>query len=91
MSAALLDVVPADERGAVGGLELTLAHLLGDVYAAALIGAIATLLDGALGGEQVGLAILLTCPIMLTISGIIGIRGSRHYAKDVAALRPSPA
>ena len=91
MSAALLDVVPADERGAAGGLELTLAHLLGDVYAAALIGAIATLLDGALGGEQVGLAILLTCPIMLTVSGIIGIRGSRHYAKDVAALSPSPA
>ena len=91
MSAALLDVVPADERGAVGGTELTLAHLLGDVYAAALIGLIATLLSGALGGEQVGLAILLTCPLMLTISGIIGIRGSRYYAKDVAALGPSPA
>jgi hypothetical protein len=65
---------------------LTLAHLLGDVYAAALIGLIATALTTAIGGEQVGLALLLTCPIMLTFSGIIGIRGSRHYAKDVAAL-----
>jgi len=89
MSAALLDVVPAPERGAAGGLELTLAHLLGDVYAAALIGAIATLLSAALGGEQVGLAILLTCPLMLLISGIIGIRGSRHYAKDVAMIGSS--
>ncbi|MGO8946439.1 MAG: spinster family MFS transporter [Ktedonobacterales bacterium] len=84
MSAALLDVVPPDERGSVGGLELTLAHLLGDVYAAALIGAIATILSADLGGEQVGLALLLTCPLMLLISGIIGIRGSGHYAKDVA-------
>lgn len=86
MSAALLDVVPADERGAVGGMELTLAHLLGDVYAAALIGLIATWLTSALGGEQIGLALLLTCPLVLLISGIIGIRGSRHYAKDVAAV-----
>ena len=89
MSAALLDVVPADERGSVGGMELTLAHLLGDVYAAALIGAIATVLSADLGGEQVGLALLLTCPLMLLISGIIGIRGSRYYAKDVASVGAS--
>jgi MFS transporter, Spinster family, sphingosine-1-phosphate transporter len=91
MSAALLDVVPAGERGSVGGLELTLAHLLGDVYAAALIGALATVLSANLGGEQVGLALLLTCPLMLLISGIIGISGSRYYAKDVAAVGASIA
>jgi hypothetical protein len=28
---------------------------------------------------------------MLTISDIIGIRGSRQYARDVAAIVPSPA
>jgi MFS transporter, Spinster family, sphingosine-1-phosphate transporter len=89
MSAALLDVVPAGERGSVGGLELTLAHLLGDVYAAALIGALATVLSANLGGEQVGLALLLTCPLMLLISGIIGISGSRYYAKDVVAVGAS--
>lgn len=86
MSAALLDVVPAAERGAAGGTELTLAHLLGDVYAAALVGAIAAFLTKQLGGEQIGLALLLTCPLVLVIAGVIGIRGSRHYAKDVAAL-----
>ncbi len=89
MSAALLDVVSADERGSVGGLELSLAHLLGDVYAATLIGAIAYFLDANLGGEQIGLALLFTCPLMLLISGVIGIRGSRYYAKDVAAVGSS--
>jgi hypothetical protein len=86
VSAALLDVVPAAERGAAGGTELTLAHLCGDVYAAVLIGAIAQALEGALGGKQVGLAMLLTCPLALVASGVVGIWGSRFYARDVAAI-----
>lgn len=86
LSAALLDVVPPDERGAAGGTELTTAHLLGDVYAGALIGAIAVGLNHALGGEQVGLALLLTCPVALLGSGIIGIWGSRFYERDKAAV-----
>ncbi|HET9979158.1 MAG TPA: MFS transporter [Ktedonobacterales bacterium] len=86
VSAALLDVVPAAERGSAGGTELTLAHLCGDVYAAVLIGAIAQALEGALGGRQIGLALLLTCPLALIASGIVGIWGSRFYARDVAAL-----
>jgi hypothetical protein len=86
VSAALLDVVPAAERGAAGGTELTLAHLFGDVYAAALIGAIAEVLNHALGGEQIGLAMLLTCPLVLVASGVVGIWGSRFYARDVAAI-----
>lgn len=85
-TAAVLDVVPANERAGAGGTVLALSHLLGDVYAAALIGAVASLLNHALGGEQIGLALLLTCPLALVISGVIGIRGSRHYAADVAAL-----
>jgi MFS transporter, Spinster family, sphingosine-1-phosphate transporter len=86
VSAALLDVVPAAERGAAGGTELTMAHLFGDVYAAALIGALAETLNHALGGEQIGLALLLTCPVALIASGVVGIWGSRFYARDVAAL-----
>ncbi len=88
-SAALLDVVPPKERGAAGGTVLTLEHLLGDIYAAALVGALAKIFSQAFGGEQIGLALLLTCPAVLVISGIIGIRGSRHYAGDVAALGSS--
>lgn len=86
MTTAVLDVVPANERAGAGGTVLALSHLLGDVYATALIGAVATLLGNALGGEQIGLAMLATMPLALVISGVIGIRGSRFYAKDVAAL-----
>lgn len=91
MSAALLDIVPPEERGAAGGAELTLAHLLGDVYAAAAVGALSVMLTRAIGGEQIGLALLLTCPLALLIAGAIGIRGSRHYASDVAALGTTAA
>jgi sugar phosphate permease len=88
-TAASLDVVPANERSSAGGTVLGLSHLLGDVYAASLIGFIADRLSANLGGSQVGLAMLVTMPITLVASGIVGIRGSRHYAKDVAALGAS--
>lgn len=86
MSAALLDVVPPAERGAAGGTELTLAHLLGDIYASSAIGALSVSLGIRLGGEQIGLALLLTCPFVLVCAGIVGIWGSRFYARDVAAV-----
>jgi MFS transporter, Spinster family, sphingosine-1-phosphate transporter len=91
-SAALLDVVPAGERGAVGGTELSLAHLLGDVYAAVAIGALADkVLTPSLGGDQIGLALLLTVPAALVLSGIVGIWGSRFYHRDVEALGATAA
>ena len=43
-------------------------------------------LNNSLGGEQIGLAMLLTCPLVLVASGVVGIWGSRFYARDVAAL-----
>lgn len=89
VSAALLDVVPASERGSAGGTELSIAHLLGDIYAAALIGAIAEALTHAIGGEQIGLALLVTCPFMALCAGIVGIWGSRYYDRDVAQLGTS--
>ncbi len=85
-SAALQDVLPPKERSAGGGLELTLAHLLGDSYAATAVGALSVALSAALGGEQIGLALLLTCPVALLASGILGVWGSRFYARDVEAL-----
>ncbi|HLZ20819.1 MAG TPA: MFS transporter [Ktedonobacterales bacterium] len=88
VSAALLDVVPPAERAACGGTELTLAHLLGDVYATTVIGALAGLLTSSFGSQQTGLgvALLLTCPLALVASGVVGIWGSKFYARDVAAL-----
>lgn len=87
VSAALLDVVPAAERGAVGGTELSLAHLLGDVFAAAAIGALADkVLTPSFGGVQIGPALLLTVPVALILSGVVGMWGSRFYRRDVEAL-----
>ncbi len=88
-TAASLDVVPANERAGAGGTVLALSHLLGDVYAASLIGFIADRLSHSLGGSQIGLAMLLTLPVTLIASGIVSMIGSKHYAKDVAALGSS--
>jgi MFS family permease len=86
LTAAQLEVVPANERAGVGGTTLAFSHLLGDSYSPALIGLIADQLHNALGGSQVGLAMLLTWPIVLVGSGVIGMIGSRYYARDVAAV-----
>jgi MFS family permease len=88
-SAALQDVLPPNLRAAGGGLELTLAHVLGDIYATAAVGAIADAFSSALGGEQIGLALLVTCPLALVAAGVVGIWGSRFYKRDVEALGAS--
>ena len=85
-SAALQDVLPPSLRAAGGGLELTLAHVLGDIYAPAAVGLLADVLGTALGGHQIGLALLITCPFTLIGAGIVGIWGSRFYRADVEAL-----
>jgi predicted MFS family arabinose efflux permease len=86
LTAALLEVVVPSERAGVGGTGLAFSHLLGDSYATALVGGISSLLTQHLGGDQLGLSMLITFPVFLVASGIIGIRGSRHYAADLAAV-----
>jgi predicted MFS family arabinose efflux permease len=86
LTAAQLEVVPANERAGVGGTVLAFSHLLGDSYSPALLGLIADQLGNALGGQQIGLAMLITWPLALIASGVIGIIGSRYYARDVAAV-----
>ncbi|MGN6361867.1 MAG: hypothetical protein ACTHNK_15900, partial [Thermomicrobiales bacterium] len=90
-TAALQDVVPARDRAAAGGLELSLAHLLGDIYAPAAVGALAVVLSRRIGGDQIGTALLLTCPVVLLAAGLVAIWGSRFYAGDVAALGATAA
>ncbi len=85
-SAALQDVLPPNLRAAGGGLELTLAHILGDIYAPAAVGALSVWLGTLLPGHQIGLALLLTCPLALIGAGVAGIWGSRFYRADVEAL-----
>ncbi|HEY7983268.1 MAG TPA: MFS transporter [Ktedonobacterales bacterium] len=86
VTAATLDVVPANDRAAAGGTVLSLSHLLGDVYAGVLVGALADFLSQRMGGDQFGLgaALLLVVPAALVLSGVVGIWGSRFYARDVA-------
>jgi MFS transporter, Spinster family, sphingosine-1-phosphate transporter len=85
VTAATLDVVPANDRAAAGGTVLSLSHLLGDVYAGVLVGALADFLAQRMGGDQFGLgaALLLVVPVALVLSGVVGIWGSRFYARDV--------
>lgn len=85
-SAALQDVLAPADRGAGGGLELTLAHLFGDSWSPAAVGALAVVLN-----NQIWLALLLTCPLVLVLAGIVGIWGSRFYARDVGAVGASLA
>lgn len=88
VSAATLDVVPPSERGSAGGSVLSLSHLLGDVYAGLAVGAFADWLAHTLGGDQYGLgaALLITVPIVLVASGLVGIWGSRFYQRDIEAV-----
>jgi MFS transporter, Spinster family, sphingosine-1-phosphate transporter len=90
-TAALQDVVPSRDRAAAGGLELTLAHLLGDIYAPAAVGALAVVLSRRFGGDQIGTALLLTCPVVLLAAGLVAIWGSQFYEYDVAALGATAA
>ncbi|HEX9038134.1 MAG TPA: MFS transporter [Ktedonobacterales bacterium] len=85
-SAALQDVLPPNLRAAGGGLELTLAHVLGDIYAPALVGLISVQLGLLLPGHQIGLALLVTCPLTLIGAGVVGIWGAKFYRRDVEAL-----
>jgi hypothetical protein len=85
-SAALLDVIPSEERGAANGTELFLAHLLGDVFSPVLIGLMAVFLTVQFGGDRIGLALLILAPIALLLSGLVGVWGSRFYSADVAKL-----
>jgi hypothetical protein len=86
VTAATLDVVPANDRAAAGGTVLSLSHLLGDVYAGVLVGSLADFLSQRMGGDQYGLgaALLLVVPAALLFSGVVGIWGSRFYARDLA-------
>jgi hypothetical protein len=53
------------------------------------VGAIADAFAARLGGEQIGLALLVTCPLALVLAGVVGIWGSRFYKRDVEALGAS--
>jgi MFS family permease len=92
-TAATQDIVPSWLRSSSIAFSLFIAHLLGDAFAPAIIGLLATSFDPThgqhfahnLAGHELGLAILITCTPALVIAGLAGILGSRWMKADVEA------
>jgi MFS family permease len=92
-TAATQDVVPAVLRASAVAVSLLLAHLLGDSFAPALVGVLATAFDPSHGGHfahfmaggDLSLALLVTCVPTLLIAGLVGIFGARWMKRDIVA------
>jgi MFS family permease len=90
-TAALQDIVPAKLRASAVAISLLLGHLFGDAFAPFLVGVLATALDPTHGmhfqqsiaGQDLSLALLITCPISLFLAGIAGLLGARWMGHDV--------
>lgn len=91
-TAATQDIVPSWLRASAVAITLLFAHLLGDAFAPALIGVMATNFDPThgnhfannLAGNDIGLAITITCVPALILAGLSGILGARWMKSDVA-------
>ncbi|HLW02158.1 MAG TPA: MFS transporter [Ktedonobacterales bacterium] len=81
MNAVLQDVLPPAVRASGVALTFMLVHLLGDLAAPSIIGAISYTLDPQTQ-MKLAQAMLFTGPPALVIAGIIGIWGSRFVAQD---------
>ena len=92
-TAATQDVVPSVLRASAVALSLLLAHLLGDAFAPSLIGVLAKGFDPTHGGhfahnmagEDLSMALLVTCVPTLIVAGLVGIFGARWMKNDIAA------
>jgi MFS family permease len=92
-TAATQDVVPASLRASAVSISLLIAHFLGDAFAPSLIGVVATAFDPTGGGhfkafmagQDLSMAMLLTCTPALVIAGLIGILGARWMEGDITA------
>jgi len=92
-TAATQDVVPSILRASAVALSLLAAHMLGDAFAPSLVGVLAKVFDPTHGqhfahsvaGQDLSLALLVTCVPTLVIAGLVGIFGARWMKEDVAA------
>ncbi|HEU5226339.1 MAG TPA: MFS transporter [Ktedonobacteraceae bacterium] len=91
-TAATQDVVPSSLRASSVAISLLIAHLLGDAFAPTLVGVLATNFDpthglhfkNSLAGQDLSMALLITCTPALAIAGLIGIFGARWMKDDIA-------
>ena len=92
-TAATQDVAPSVLRASAVAISLLFAHLLGDAFAPTLVGTLARVFDPTHGqhfahnmaGQDLALALLVTCIPALIIAGLVGIFGARWMKGDVAA------
>jgi MFS family permease len=92
-TAATQDVVPSALRASAVAISLLLAHLLGDAFAPPIVGVLARAFDPTHGlhfanqvaGNDLSMAMLVTCVPTLIIAGLVGIFGARWMKDDIAA------
>lgn len=77
--AALTDATPPALRATAFAVSLSMAHLLGDVWAPSLVGSISTSLH-----EHANLALLLVGLPCLAVASVAAFFGARLYSRDVA-------
>lgn len=92
-TAATQDVVPSFLRASAVAISLLFAHMLGDAFAPSLVGYLATSFDPTHGqhfaqgiaGQDLTIALLITCTPALVIAGLVGIFGARWMKGDILA------
>ncbi len=92
-TAATQDVAPSALRASAVAVSLLIAHLLGDAFSPALVGVLARMLDSTGGthfllnraGQDLSVAIMVTCTPGLVIAGLVGLFGAHWMKADVAA------
>ncbi len=92
-TAATQDVVPSALRASAVAVSLLIAHLLGDAFSPTLVGVLATSFDpthghhfvAGMAGQDLSIALLVTCTPALAIAGLIGLFGARWMKDDIAA------
>lgn len=77
--AALTDATPPALRATAFAVALTLAHLLGDVWAPSVVGGVSTALH-----EHANLALLIVGLPCLAVASVAAFFGARLYSRDVA-------
>jgi len=92
-TAATQSVLSSAFRASSVAISLLIAHLLGDAFSPSIVGLLATILDPTHGqhaaqsiaGQDLSLALLITCTTALAMASLIGIFGARWMKSDVEA------
>jgi MFS transporter, Spinster family, sphingosine-1-phosphate transporter len=84
LTAAVQDATPPALRGTAVAVILLLGHLLGDVWAPTVVGAISTSLN-----ERTGVALLIVGVPVLVLATVVALVGARAYAHDIAKRAPA--